>query len=351
MIWMLLAQSLPAFPCAALTTSAGEFAMSDAQEVILRATDAGSEVSYRVTYTGDATSFGWLIVVPGDVSDVAEGEDARFDSLRLLTDPTVEVWLESGAGREGEGGCGCTPATKEGSAIDEETDRAGGGADNVVIEAEGFAGPYTYTVLSADDDAALVDWLVINGFDLGGTETTLDLYVEEGGYSFVAVTLTPDEATTPEMGRTLPPLTIATDSAELRFPARMALTGVPEWVRTVVWVEGDSRATIADGWTERAEDFLDADDQDPSEFFSEYLQSLARDTPAYLQVFSDEIDGVWVTRFDTHAARAVHTDDVIFALTGDETQNRLVLSYTETGAAWLFLPLLGLGWGLRRRVS
>ena len=108
----------------------------------------------------------------------------------------------------------------------------------VSVEGEGFAGPYVYTILTADDTDALQAWLDDAGFDLGGTATTLDFYVEEGGFSFVAVSLAPDDALTPAGGRTLPPLTVATDSDELRFPARMALTGEPDWVRTVVWVTG-----------------------------------------------------------------------------------------------------------------
>ncbi len=78
MFWTLLLQSLPAFPCAALTVRQGEFASSDAQEVILRRTEDGSEVSYLVTYGGDASEFGWVIVVPETGSEVAGGNGADF---------------------------------------------------------------------------------------------------------------------------------------------------------------------------------------------------------------------------------------------------------------------------------
>jgi hypothetical protein len=352
MVWTWIALSRLAFPCAALTTSPGEFAMSDAQEAILSQTDEGSEVSYRVSYSGDATHFGWLIVVPGVVTEVREDDPARFDNLRALTDPEIELW--SATGTDDGSGCGCGGASKGGES-DETADFAGGAdsleRNEVEIAAEGFTGPYEYTVLRADETGALVDWLDDNGFELGGTETTLGLYVDEGDYSFVAVSLSPSISDTPEGGRVLPPLTVATDSSELRFPARMALTGEPEWVRTVVWVEGTSRATITGAWTEQIADALNADDQDPSVYYSEYLQSLAGAAPVYLQVFSDELDGVWVTRFDTFAAREVHTADPVFELTGDEDQNGLVISGEDTGGAWLFLPLLGLGWGLRRRGS
>ena len=328
--------------------------MSDAQEVILERTETGSEVSYRVTYEGDASSFGWLIVVPGTVTGVLDSSEARFDALRVATDPRIEVWSPSGSddGGGGSSGCGCRGGDKGlvmSSADEAGRDLSAGSDNSVSVEAEGFAGPYVYTVLTADDTSALQDWLDEAGFDLGGTASTLDLYVEEGGFSFVAVSLAPDEALTPDGGRTLPPITVATDSDDLRFPARMALTGEPEWVRTVVWVEGPTRATVADGWREEMGSDLDADDQDPSEFYTEYLQSMARDEPLYLQVFSNEVDGVWVTRFDTFAARGVHTADVIFDFADDEDTNRLFISAVEPSGAWLLIPLLGLGWGLRRR--
>ncbi len=345
MFWTLLLHSQPAMPCAAMTVRDGEFASSDAQEVILRRTDGGSEISYQVTYDGDATEFGWLIVVPGEASSVSEGDASRFDTLRDATDPLVN--LRSLGGGSGSSGCFCGS-----SKMDAGGERGGanfadtGGVD---ILAEGFSGPYEYTVLSADDDTALIDWLEDHEFELGGTETTLAEYVDEGGYSFVAVTLTPDEASTPDGGRKLPPLDITTNSTELRFPARMAQTGAPEWVRTIVWVEGDQRAIVQSGWTEEMVAYLDSNDQQPSEFYEAHLQSMASVDPVYAQVFSGEVDGSWVTRFDTYASREVHSEDVVFDMVEDQEPNHLTIEGEATDFSWIFLPLFGLGWGLRRR--
>jgi len=344
MFWTLLLQSMPAFPCAALTVREGEFASSDAQEVILQRTGDGSEVSYRVTYEGDAAEFGWVIVVPGTVSEVSEGSEADFDQLRDATDPIVTVFGPPASGDGG--GCGCSDTSKSGGdGLERNFDDAGG----VEILSEGFSGPYEYTVLSAESDSELIDWLESHEFELGGSETTLAEYVAEGGYSFVAVTLTPDEALTEEAGNTLPPLDIQTDSTELRFPARMALTGAPERVRTTVWVKGASTASIIDGWTSEDLSWLDSEDQDPSEFYAEHLQDLASADPVYARIFTGEVDGSWVTRFDTDAARSVHTADPIFEYETDVTNHHLEIGSEDTSAAWLLLPFLGLGWGLRRR--
>ena len=86
-----------AFPCAALLTNdEGAIASSDAQEVVLQSTDTGSRTHYRVSYEGDAESFGWLIVVPGVVGegDVIEmAEKAEEDAKNgIVTPPKKSSW-------------------------------------------------------------------------------------------------------------------------------------------------------------------------------------------------------------------------------------------------------------------
>lgn len=346
MFWMMILGSMPAYPCAAFMTREGEFASSDAQEVILRQSESGSTVSYSVTYEGDATDFGWVIVVPGTVSSVTEGEQADFDQLRDATDPIVTL-ITPPDGSSG-GGCGCgDKSLKAGGSDGLERNFADTGGIDILLE--GFSGPYDYTVLSAEDDSDLVNWLEENDFELGGAETTLSEYVDEGGYSFVAVTLTPDDASTPAEGRSLPPLDIQTDSTELRFPARMAQTGTPDWVRTTIWVTGSSTASLVDGWTSVDLSWLDSDGQDASEAFKDHLRGLAAAEPVYARVFTGQIDGEWVTRFDTDAAREVHSNDPVFEYEPDQTQHHLEIIGDDTSGAWLLVPLLGMGWGLRRR--
>ena len=346
MLWMLLLQSLPAYPCAAMMTKTGEFASSDAQEVILSRTESGSTASYRVTYDGDASEFGWIIVVPGEVSEVTEGNSERFELLRAATNPIV--FSSHASSSSGSSGCGCGESSMKG-AVAGDANFADTGTGGVEILSEGFSGPYEYTVLSAEDDADLIAWLDTNEFELGGSATTLAEYVDEGGYNFVAVTLTPDESGTPAEGRSLPPLDITTSATELRFPARMAQTGEPEWIRTTIWVIGESTASISEGWTHEDLSWLDAGDQDPTEFLDEHLQTLANSQATYARIYQGQIDGSWVTRFDTHAARSVHTDDPVFEYEPTPSHAQLEILVDDVDAAWLFLPVLGLGWSLRRR--
>jgi hypothetical protein len=225
--------------------------------------------------------------------------------------------------------------------------------DDIDVVAEGYAGPFHYQVLDAEEPEALTAWLEDNDFELGGTETTLGEYVAEGGFSFVAVTLTPDDAVTPSEGRTLPALAIESDSDILHYPARMALTGMAEEIRTTVWLIGDTEAEAIEGWDSEpvAEIDLDGTAEDT---YDSLLRAMAfsRDIPTYAQVYSQSLGGNWVTRLDTLAHRSVHTVDPQFDFMADSAENQTVI--IEWGAAseaagWLLLPLLGMGWARRRR--
>jgi hypothetical protein len=135
----------------------------------------------------------------------------------------------------------------------------------------------------------------------------------------------------------------------------MALTGAPETVRTIVWVTGESPATLTSGWTSKDLEWLESGAEDPSEFYEDYILDLAATEPVYARIFVGTLDGEWVTRFDTHAARGVHTADPVFELGAHKSDLHLVIesgspdSGGSSGSGWLFFPLATLGWGLRRR--
>jgi hypothetical protein len=354
MLYVLLFVST-AWPCAALITDdLGAIATSDAQEVILEYTDQGARTRFRVSYDGDAASFGWLIVVHGSVGegDVTEADEAAFDTFRQQSQPQVVTYSVEG-GEESSGGCRGLGTRNDvamsgGDAWDGETRMAG-----VEVTAEGFAGPYAYQVLSADDGAGLTSWLDERGFDLGATETTLDEYIAEGGYSFVVITLTPDQSDTPQEGRTLPALSVQSDSDQLQFPARMAQTGMAEELRTTVWVIGDLNAEISAGWASRSLESLNSQDADAAGAYDTALREAASEnTPTYLSPFSGDIEGLWVTRFDTLAPKSVHTMDPVFGFTDWQIPYQLeivVPSGSTDSIAWLFLPLFGVGLARRRR--
>ena len=339
-----------AFPCAfLLTQDQGDLAVSDAQEVILEANAFGTKTRYRVQYEGDADSFGWLVVVHGNVAqgDVTESDESIFNTLRERSQPrliTTEIQSGGGSGR----GLGCKDSSMKDAggvfSAEEPLD--------VTITAEGFAGPFAYQVLSAESGDALSGWLDEEGFSLGDTAETIDEYITEGGYSFVAVTLTPDSSDTPAEGRHLPALSIQSDSNQLHFPARMALSSMSETQRTTIFVLGDNTAEVAGGWNMSTDGYLNSSDADPFVSFEDALLVLgSAELPTYWRTYSGSDGDRWMTRFDTLAPRFAHTVDPLFGFEDRQKDVFVEIEVTDSGSsgAWLLLPLLGLGMISRRR--
>jgi len=349
-----------AWPCAALLTRdvVGELASSDAQEVILERNSEGVRTRYRVSYDGNAESFGWLIVTRGNVGegDITEADEYTFEQLRMETAPELVVYGSPGGSDDAGGGCACRRLGKGDLIMS-----GGGNIDNgafaledtgsIDITAEGFAGPFAYTALSATDADALVAWLEDNDFTLGDTASTLQHYIEDGNYTFVAVTLAPDTAETPAAGRTLPALSIQSDAEQMEFPARMSYTGMAEELRTTVYVLGEQTAEVVSGWSSQEVVELRSS-SDPEQEYDDFLRDLATQGPTYAAVYSGQMGSHWVTRFDTLAHRSLHTEDPVFdynGVTGRWSLEIRVDEDYEHSSVWFWLPLFGLGIARRRK--
>jgi len=337
MIPLLLSTSV-AWPCGALFTTSEGIVASDAQEVILRVSEGATEIEYNIRYTGDAEEFGWLIPVPEDVSSVEEGDHATFDEYRSLTAP---LWSGDLGGDEG---CACGDGSKG--------DFMNGGGDFGVELASGYVGDYAYTVLDGDNFAAVLAWLDDQEFEYGDQSPAIQYY--GNGYDFVALTLSPSSSSTGDEGRTLVPLKIRYEQELLTFPALMSYFGTLDYYRTTVWIAGDSRAELVEGWTEVEFGSMDWDDDgsDLSDQFDSALAELGGDEPVYAMTWAGEsTNGTFVTRFDTYAPREAHEADPVweFGSSTDESFAELVVGGASS-AGWLaVLPLLGLGLARRRR--
>ncbi len=345
-------------PCANLVHESGALAESDAQEAILWRDGAGSVVEYRVSYAGDAASFGWIIAIPKGFQSLEEGDEARFDSLRARSQPIVDTFIVWGEGDEDEGcGSGCRATRLKGGGDFANGLDTGGGL-GVDVVAEGFAGDYAFTVVASDDAAALGAWLDENGWSAGGTQATLDAYVAAGDTEFVLVSLAPTVADTPEQGRSLPPVVIRSSSPSLRFPSAMARHAGPADFRTTVYVIGDARARLISGFRSEDLDTLYGSGGEEAEaVYDAALWELAGDEPVFARIYADSWqgeEGAWLTRFDTWAAASAHQADSLFQDDDGATAQHLVIEITEdapsgAGVLPLLLAFGGLGWLLRRR--
>lgn len=330
-----------AWPCAALFVPEGQLAATDAQEAIFRLVGDSVEVEYNVKYEGTAADFGWVIPTFGAFESLEEADPALFDSYRDTTQPLVNGYDSST-----DGGCGCSSDKSDG-ALDT------GGDIGAVVVAEGFTGNYEYVVIEGNA-AEVYSWLDDNGWSTGTSTAAISGYDSIPSVQFVCLKLAPTSSSTPDGGRTLVPVKIRYKGDTLRFPAIMAYYGMPETVRTTIWVEGGVRATVAEGWSQVEIATVAAEPYDfPEDVWDAALWDATGETATYAVTYAGETQsGGWLTRFDTWAAREVHLDDPVFEINGGTTSLHAEVVYPSEsagGPAWLLVPLLGFGGMLRRR--
>jgi len=336
-----------AWPCAGIFHDESWTAESDQQEALITVGDGQVTASYKVAWLGDAPSFGWVIPIKGEFVGLADGDLSVFDALEALTEPTIEFVPEEGD--SGSTGCGCLGAENslKGGDFGDTADTAALG-----LVAEGFTGTYSYVVLEATTSEALLGWLSDNGWSVGESGPSVDAYISEGGYQWVAIGLLPDTGASEH--QLLPPVDITYTGDDVRYPARMARYSMVEDVRTTVWVQSDHMVEPT-GWGESTLGTIEHEpDYSGTDVFRMALGELSASAATYNVTWSGANDGGWLTRFDAYTPRELHTVDAVFtdADSDEEVETLIRLGYFEdsgSSAAWLLLPLVGLGWGLRRR--
>lgn len=333
-----------AWPCGGFFHDPGELAHSDMQMALFDRTLPGSTtVSYAVSYEGDATSFGWVIPIPGEFQSFVDGDLDEFDWLLNQTNPIVYEEVRSSGGF----GCGTTYESKAGGA---DTGMASDGG-GVVVVAAGVSATYTYTVLEADSEDALLTWLDENGWDVAESGPSIASYVADGGWQFVAIGLVPAR---PDDAGVMAPVSITYAGEDAIYPARMARYAMVDELHTVIFVRGDS-AVSASGWTAtEVGDLAGELGADESAIFADRLRELGGDKPGFGLVYSNMDGDNWLTRFDSLTLTEANTADAAFGPSGDDTAVRATITLSEDGdvtreAAILALPLVLAGWSLRRR--
>jgi hypothetical protein len=359
-----------AWACGGLVTldHTEQLAQSDALQAIL---DVGADavtVEYRVHYGGNANEFAWIIPVPGQVTDVQEGDDARFETLATLTAPQVNVY-EDPESSSSSPGCACGGyATKDGDLAGGRnlSDTGAGGADlGVAVVGQGYAGDYSYTVLDATDSGALTTWLTDRGYDLTYAAAPIDQYVQDPlGYQWIAVQLVPTLSDTPDEGVTISPLRITygratgDDKLHALYPSRMGSTiQLPE-VRTELYVIDDGHAVAGNGWDTNVDMHVEDDnDADPEEVYADFLRDVGSDRRGLVEVWkgdwTDDTGAArYLTRFDSIVAPATNTTDVSFTTDDDTTAEQrfyVDLGGYYYGGVFPFAALTGLAMAWRKR--
>lgn len=345
---LLLSLTPAAHACAGFFHPPDRLAESNTQEVIFEQDGAEVVVEYRVNLEVDVKDFGWVIPIPGPFVTMEDGDADRFEDLRNSTEPEKDLKEIE------EGGCGA-----KSMGLKSDSANAGGGdtAGGVTIVYTGSTPTWSYVVLEATDSQDLLDWLAEHGWSVGDSAPSIEAYVAEGGFQFVAITLGIDEVES-TVETELPPVRIRYEGSELLFPSRMAQYASEPMMHTTIYVMGDQRARVSDGWTQVDVPYVWDDGEAPDymeyEAWPEKLAEIG-DQGGYGLIYAGPApDGSgWVSRFETLAERGVHTVDAVFALDAGEEELHTVISNrggcNKPEGAGLLLPLFGVLWTRRRR--
>lgn len=141
------------------------------------------EVHVQITYEGPAEDFGWILPVPTEPT-VRPSVDDIFINLGNATDPTFSTTIEE-VGK-------CVNPVRLAFPTSAEGDVANDSADGITVASQAPVGPYDSTILMAETQDALTQWLADNNYDLPEAALSrLEPYIASGSW-FVALKLAKD---------------------------------------------------------------------------------------------------------------------------------------------------------------
>lgn len=183
----------------------------------------------QITYSGDPAEFAWVLPIRGQV-DIGLSSDALFALLESYTTPQISSPFIS-----------CPPPPDcggDGNAFGGGTSGTGGGSEDggVEIIAQEVVGPYETVQLTAEDPAALAQWLDSHGYNVpADVQPVIDDYVFEG-FGFLALRLVPGQGVD-----SMRPIRVTTPGAAPALPLRMVAAGTGAITPISLWVLGEGR--------------------------------------------------------------------------------------------------------------
>jgi hypothetical protein len=228
-----VAVARPASACGGLFCSAANPVNQAAERIIFAQQGGATTAVIEIQYKGASDSFSWVLPVPG-VPEVGLSSKQALDALQNTTNPVYSVNLDFGS-------CG-QPLPGIGGFADGGAFPGEDGDDGVHVLASGSVGPYDFTVLEIDMEAAnpvqlMLDWLEMNGYDvslLGGD--LLGEYAAQG-MNFLAVKLNKSSNS-----GSIRPVMISYQSDRPLIPIRPTQVAANPDMGVMTWVLGESRA-------------------------------------------------------------------------------------------------------------
>src|SRR5580704_3641388 len=199
------------------------------ERMLLAASTSQSTLYDQIEYSGNPTSFAWVLPIHGTV-DVGLSADVLFDSIDALTAtqivppvPNCPPPPNCGGGSSSGGAFGASA-------------NAGAEAPTVTVTKAENVGPYATVQLHSTDSSALANWLAQHGFNIpADVVPVINEYVTEG-FDFLAMKLLPNQGV-----QAMRPVRVTTQGASLSLPLRMAAVGTGTTVGITIWVVSDGR--------------------------------------------------------------------------------------------------------------
>lgn len=167
--------------CGGLFCNASQPVNQAAERIVFVDNGDGSITAViEIQYDGPSERFSWMLPVPG-VPEVGVSSTQALDRLQGLTNPQYMLQTRFEEGCSGGGRLATSqPGGNLGNAAREDE------GPGVNVLARGSVGPFDYTVIMVDPNAAMpaqvaLDWLETEGFDIPlETPEVLDPYLADG---------------------------------------------------------------------------------------------------------------------------------------------------------------------------
>ena len=214
-------QSAMAF-CAPFWPPERIFIPEDDMHVFINFEDGIERMVVQPAFTGDVDDFGMVVALPSRPV-LREAPEHMFNDLEDHTNPFIP-----------------TPVP---FMMLEDTDMINAAIKSVTVVEQKNIGDYVSTVLQAEDEQDLLDWLDDNGYGYSeAAEENFKYYVNEGGHYFVALKINTEEVQNQtfeeEFFGQLKPLEFAFSSEKPIVPIRI-MKGDMDQVSLTLYTLGD----------------------------------------------------------------------------------------------------------------
>ncbi|HEX2731188.1 MAG TPA: DUF2330 domain-containing protein [Polyangiaceae bacterium] len=227
-----------------VTSAAG--VVMDAQRIVISARSSGT-TDVVVQITVPKTNADYAVLIPVPSQPTLDTEPVSSDELGALADETAPQ-IETASESSGGSGCACIGASSKGG--------SGANIKGVSTSELVEVGPVTAVALTADDSAALAQWLNDNGFKVPTAQSALiDEYLGAGRY-FIAAKRS-DKATTGAPSSVGLHYSLQGDHRQISL--RFARLGAAEEVSYTLFVVGPKALAPAEPFAALTLDDLDAD--------------------------------------------------------------------------------------------